>query len=222
MQGAYEEAAQLLHKLFALRLSVSAAATLSQESGQQDEAYYAYQPTLPTTEKVEDERVGSVDGTGVPMSKKEAAKIKARLGTGEKRQKKQAACVGVPSTIHASRRTAEEVAGHGVFPEQQTPVSEPTAKAPQSRYLASIQRPKRAVMRDIKRAVQAEPGDDTPLLGVMDGAQSFWNAFQEVFQDIKHKVMILDIMHVLEYLWLMASVNYPAVDDQAKSDVDEQ
>jgi hypothetical protein len=106
MQGAYEEAAQLLHTLFALRLSVSAAATLSQESGQQDEAYYAYQPTLPTTEKVEDERVGSVDGTGVPMSKKEAAKIKARLGTGEKRQKKKAACVGVPSTINASRRTA--------------------------------------------------------------------------------------------------------------------
>ena len=222
MQGAYEEAAQLLHKLFALRLSVSAAATLSQESGQQDEAYSAYQPTLPTTEKVEDERVGSVDGTGVPMSKKEAAQIKARLGTGAKRQKKQAAFVGVPSTIKASRRTAEEVAGHGVFPEQQTPVSEPTAKAQQSRYLASIQRPKRAVMRDIKRAVQAEHGDDTPLLGVMDGAQSFWNAFQEVFQDIKNKVMILDIMHVLEYLWLMASVNYPAVDDQAKSDVDEQ
>ena len=101
-------------------------------------------------------------------------------------------------------------------------MSEPTAKAQQSRYLASIQRPKRAVMRDSKRAVQAEPCDDTPLIGVMDGAQSLWNAFQEVFKDIKNKVMILDILHVLEYIWLMAYVKYPAVDDQAKSDVDEQ
>ena len=41
-------------------------------------------------------------------------------------------------------------------------------------------------MREIKREVQAEHCDDTPLLGVMDGAQSLWNAFQEVFKDIKN------------------------------------
>jgi len=216
IQGAYEEATQLLHKLFDLRLSVSAAETLSQESGHQYEAYYAYKQTLPTTEKVEDYRVVSFDGKGVPMIKKEAAKIKARLGTGEKRQKKKEALVGVTYRINAYRRTAEEVAGNLVFPEQQPPVSEPTAKAPHSRYLASIQRPKRDVMREIKREVQAEHCDDTPLICVMDGAQSLWNAFQEVFKDIKNKVMILDIIHVLEYIWLMAYVKYPAVDDQAK------
>jgi hypothetical protein len=112
MQGAYEEAAQLLHKLFDLRLSVSAAETLSQESVHQYEAYYAHKQTLPTTEKVEDYTVVSFDGKGVPMLKKEAAKIKARLGTGEKRQKKKEAFVGVAYTINAYRRTAEEVAGH--------------------------------------------------------------------------------------------------------------
>jgi hypothetical protein len=112
MQGAYEEATQLLHKLFDLRLSVSAAETLSQESGHQYEAYDAYKQTLPTTEKVEDDRVVSFDGKGVPMIKKEAAKIKARLGTGEKRQKKQEAFVGVTYRLNASRRTAAEVAGH--------------------------------------------------------------------------------------------------------------
>lgn len=45
-------------------------------------------------------------------------------------------------------------------------------------------------MREIKREVQAEHCDDTPLIGVMDGAQSLWNAFQEVFKDSKNKVMI--------------------------------
>lgn len=59
-------------------------------------------------------------------------------------------------------------------------------------------------MREIKREVQAEHCDDTPLIGVMDGAQSLWNAFQEVCKDIKNRVMILDIIHVLEYIWLMA------------------
>jgi len=56
----------------------------------------------------------------------------------------------------------------------------------------------------------------------MDGAQSLWNAFQEVFKDIKNKVMILDIIHVLEYIWLMTYVKYPAADDQAKSYVYEK
>ena len=42
-------------------------------------------------------------------------------------------------------------------------------------------------MREIKREVQAEHCDDTPLICVMDGAQSLWNAFQEVFKDIKNK-----------------------------------
>jgi hypothetical protein len=98
--------------LFDLRLSVSAAATLSQESGHQYEAYDAYKQTLPTTEKGEDSRAVRFDGQGVPMSKQEAAKINARLGTGEKRQKKKEAFVGVPYRIKASRRTAEEVAGH--------------------------------------------------------------------------------------------------------------
>jgi hypothetical protein len=56
--------------------------------------------------------VVSFDGKGVPMIKKEAAKIKARLGTGEKRQKKQEAFVGGTSRLNASRRTAAEVAGH--------------------------------------------------------------------------------------------------------------
>jgi hypothetical protein len=104
MQGAYEEAAQLLHQLFDLRLSVSAAETLSQESGHQYEAYDASKQTLPTTEKVEDYRVVSFDGKGVPMIKKEAAKIKARLGTGEKRQKKKEAFVGVTYTINSNSR----------------------------------------------------------------------------------------------------------------------
>jgi hypothetical protein len=93
------------------------------------------------------------------------------------------------------------------------------SKGPTSPIPGQYSTSERAVMRDIKRAVPAEHCDDTPLMGVMEGAQSLGNAFQEVCKDIKNKVMILDIIHVLEYIWLMASVKYPAVDDQAKSDV---
>ena len=76
------------------------------------EAYYAHKQMLPQVEKHEDYTVVSFDGKGVPMIKKEAAKIKARLGKGEKKQKKKEAFVGVTYTINAQSRTAAAVASH--------------------------------------------------------------------------------------------------------------
>jgi len=59
---------------------------MSQESAPLYEAYYAHKQMLPQVEKHEDYTVVSFDGKGVPMIKTEAAKIKARLGKGEKKR----------------------------------------------------------------------------------------------------------------------------------------
>src|SRR5262249_34406272 len=45
----------------------------------------------------------SFDGKGVPMIKTEAVKLKAKLGTGEKRQRKQEALVGSAPRLMPSR-----------------------------------------------------------------------------------------------------------------------
>jgi hypothetical protein len=222
IQDSYEEAVHLLQRLCDLTLSVSAAETISQESSAPYESYYAYQQTLPAIAKEEEYTVVSFDGKGVPMIKKEAAKIQARLGTGEKRQKKQEALVGVTYTVNAYHRTAQEVAGSWVFPEQQQAPRPSPPRAQHLRSLASVARSKRQVMAEIKRAVQAGAFDATPLICVMDGAKSLWTAFQDTFQDIKNKVMILDIIHVLEYIWLMANMKYKKEGDQSKSYVSEK
>ena len=216
VQGVYAETVHLFHKCFDLKLSVSAVETLSQESAPLYEAYYAHKQMRPQVEKHEDYTVVSFDGKGVPMIKKEAAKIKARLGKGEKKQKKKEALVGVTYTINAHRRTAEEVASHLVFPEQCASVSSTPEKAQSIRYMASIERPKSYVMHEIKRAVHAENFDETPLICVMDGAKALWTCFQEAFKDIKNKTLILDIIHVLEYIWLIAHVKYKEGSEQAK------
>ncbi len=43
-----------------------------------------------------------------------------------------------------------------------------------------------------------------PLICVLDGAPSLSRAFKDVFKSIQHKVIILDIIHVLEYIWDVA------------------
>jgi hypothetical protein len=222
IQDAYDESMQLLEKFFGLKLCVSAAETLSQESAAQYDAYYDVKSDVAASERVEAYRVVSFDGKGVPMIKREAAKIKARLGQGEKRQKKKEALVGVTYSIKAHVRRAQEVAAHLVFPEQQEAATVSRPRAQRLRYLASVARSKRQVMHEIKKAIQGETFDKTPLICVMDGAKSLWTAFAEVFKDVKNKVLILDIIHVLEYIWLMANMKYNNDIDQAKNYVYEK
>ena len=59
----------------------------------------------------------SFDGKGVPMIKEEAAKLTAKLGTGEKRQKKKEALVGVSYTVDPKPRSPEALAELLVDPE---------------------------------------------------------------------------------------------------------
>ena len=61
--------------------------------------------------------VVSFDGKGVPMIKAEAVKLKAKLGTGEKRQKKKEALVGVSYTVDPKPRSPEALAELLVDPE---------------------------------------------------------------------------------------------------------
>ena len=52
----------------------------------------------------------SFDGKGVPMIKEEAVKLKAKLGSGEKRQTKKEALVGVSYTVDPKPRSPEALA----------------------------------------------------------------------------------------------------------------
>ncbi|OQY55313.1 MAG: hypothetical protein B6245_19940 [Desulfobacteraceae bacterium 4572_88] len=63
---------------------------------------------------------------------------------------------------------------------------------------------------------------DNPLICVMDGALCLWNIFDKMFINIKHIVRILDIIHVLEYIWLIAHVKFKEGNDECKNYVYEK
>jgi len=118
INGAYENASGFLKKFFGTKLSISALETISGESSVRYEDYYDLKNRLPRPEKEEDYTVVGFDGKGVPMIKKEAAKIVARQGKGKKKQKKKEALVGVKYDVNANVRTAEEVADNLVYPDK--------------------------------------------------------------------------------------------------------
>jgi len=146
IKDSYADTVELLRRFFDLKLSVSAAETISQESAALYQAYYEEKPSVGNAPELKDYTVASFDGKGVPMIKAEANKIKGRPGKGEKKQKKKEALVGVAYTTTAHVRTAEEVATHLVFPEESLSKSPSTESTEVIRYLASVARPKKEVM----------------------------------------------------------------------------
>ena len=104
----YGNVIEFLKRYFFIKLSVSAAEKKVDGSSKEYEEYY-YSSRI-ETEKIEivmsegELTVVSFDGKGVPVIKKEAAKIVAKLGKGEKKQKKKEALVGVKYNIDPNIR----------------------------------------------------------------------------------------------------------------------
>jgi hypothetical protein len=117
IRDSYKEAGLTLTKLLGLNVSVSRFETVNSESSRDYDRFYEEKP-VPAAESEGELQVQTFDGKGVPMIKKEAAKLTARLGKGEKRLKKKEAMVGVSYTVDRKVRTAEDVAENLIYPEK--------------------------------------------------------------------------------------------------------
>ena len=176
-----------------------------------------YDETRPEPVKPEGEiQVVSFDGKGVPMVKEEIARRKARLGKGEKNQKKLEALAGVSYTIDQHERTAEEVVGNLFQDEPAKPKDEkkPIPHAGNKVVTVSLEKPKEAVMEFIVEDVAARTrGNAKEMVCVLDGARSLWLKCRKLFPQA---TFILDIIHVLEYLWSAAHVYNKAESEEAR------
>jgi hypothetical protein len=165
------------------------------------------------------------DGKGVPIIKSEAAKIQSRLGKGEKRQKTKEAIVGVSYSTDPKVRTPEEVAENLVYPEKARAKREedkkrgmksPPIRAKNPRRMASLQRSKEEVMKEIiSEAKNRNRDSKSPLVAVMDGALGLWTLLTSLLKGMNW-VGILDIIHVTEYLWRVGNALYGENSDQGK------
>lgn len=94
LRDGFAKSSLSLEKLFRLDVKASRLEVVNQESvDEYDQCYH--RKDLPDAESEGAIHVLSCDGQGVPVIKREAAKLQARLGQGEKRQKKTEAMVGV-------------------------------------------------------------------------------------------------------------------------------
>ena len=218
----FQESASWFEQLFDLEVAESAVMAVTKEAPEDDEAFYGQRP-LPSEDTEGALLVVSFDGKGVPMIKQEAAKLKAKLGTGEKRQKKKEALVGVSYTVDPKPRSPEALAESLVEPEavrarrQREDVTDDAARAQQVRRLASLVRTKRAVMELITAdAERRDPQHRKPLVVLLDGALGLWSLATKLFKPWKRVTFVLDILHVVGYLWAAANALFGEVSKAGK------
>ena len=218
----FKESASWFEQLFALEVAESAVMAVTKEAPEDYEAFYGQRP-LPSEDTEGALLVVSFDGKGVPMMKQEAAKLKAKLGTGEKRQKKKEALVGVSYTVDPKPRSPEALAESLVEPEavrarrQREDVTDDAPRAQQVRRLASLVRTKRAVMELIKAdAERRDPQHCKPLVVLLDGALGLWSLATKLFKPWKRVTFVLDILHVVGYLWAAANALFGEVSKAGK------
>jgi hypothetical protein len=219
LRDSFEEGEVSLDKLLGLKVASSRFEVVSRESSRDYEGFYESRE-VPEPESEGELQVLSFDGKGVPVIKREAAKLQSRLGKGEKRQKKKEAMVGVSYTVGPSVRTAEEVAENLVYPERGKELRKEADKAPvraqNIRRLASVERSRQEVMEEMIRDAQArDPEHQRPWVVLMDGALNLWSLLRVLLAGIKF-VGVLDIIHVGEYLWEVAKALYGEQSAQGK------
>jgi len=216
IRHAFKESEMTLDKLLGVQVSASRFEVVNQDSVTRIgyEQFYA-EKAPPSPEQEGAIQVLQFDGKGVPMIKAEAAKLTARPGKGEKRQKKKEAMVGVSYTVAPHVRRADEVAEHLMSPEHAhakqaaaTASALPVVTAPKAQHIrrfASLEQPKVAVVNEMARdATARDPEHRRPWVVVMDGALGLWAVVATVLGSLDY-VGILDIIHVVEYLWAVGN-----------------
>jgi hypothetical protein len=208
----FKESASWFEQLFDLELAESVLMEVAKEAPEDYEGFYAQRPVAPE-ESAGELLVVSFDGKGVPMIKAEAVKLKAKLGPGEKRPRTKEALGGVCYTVDAKPRSPEALAELLVDPEaartrqQRAGTTDEAPRAQQVRRVASLVRTKQAVMELIKAdAERRDPQHRKPLVVLLDGALCLWNLAPKLFKPWKRVMCVLDIMHVVSYLWTAANV----------------
>ena len=199
--------------------------SLEQMNGQMAsaaEGFWASEPP-PASESEGPILVLTADGKGVPMRREEPAQTPVRLKRGQKANRKRQACVGAVYTIDPFVRTAEEVVDQLLrkTAQQQRP-------RPQNKTLrAELTRPidgrevhgKDRIFDWFGEQIRRRnPTRDKPIVCVMDGDRALWEKAQDLLETVGGPVFcVLDVFHVLEYLWLAAHCFHPEGSREAQA-----
>jgi hypothetical protein len=199
----YGESNRVLKRILGLSISKQALETAVQEDAVDVEAFYE-QKAAPPLETEGPILVIQADGKGIPMIRDESAGQPVRRGKGQKRTKKKESVVTAIYTIEPYPRTPQQVADalmrdleRDKEPERTS--TQPQRPAPVGKEVRATMKGKDFALERLARRVDQREGEHVQQRAALtDGAEALQDRVLSKFPGFE---LILDIIHVLEYLW---------------------
>lgn len=228
----YAQVSATLERILGFKQSVHSLERSQRAAAQEVEAFWEAQPAPPSAEEGQI-LVCTADGKGVPM-RGSGVPVCPGAGQGEKGMRpgtKKMALLGAVYTVDPFPRTPQEVF-EALFREpKQAPA--PLLGRPEPRFKqvrACLQRDefgstepqtKTIFSWMALQAAQRDPGEVKPIVVVMDGQESLWNAANEYLPGAE-VTEILDLLHATSYLWEAAHLFHPKASPAAERFVKQQ
>jgi hypothetical protein len=209
-KSSFDEVVELIAKRTGATVPKRQVEELTVRAAQDFDAFY--RDRLCEPEQTDDLLVLSFDGKGIAMrhedlreaTRKAAAaepKLHTRLAKGEKPNRKRMAQVAAVYSIARWERTSSDVL-HGLRDDRRDARPRPTNK----RVWASAQRSAQGVIDDaFAEAHRRDPDHRRRWIVLVDGQQEQIKRIERAARKVDAAItIVLDIVHVLEYLWRAA------------------
>lgn len=148
--------------------------------------------------------VVSADGKGIPMTRQDSPPPEARRGRGDKKTAKKEATVTALYTIEPYKRSADDIIRALVPDERAEPASLAARPKPSHKQVFGTLDGQQVAFEQLVQQVAMRDTDGIHhYVALTDGNRGLKNRVQE---DLPHFTLIVDIIHVTEYLWHAANV----------------
>ncbi len=199
VQGAWGKVTVFLKKMLDIDLWGSSCERIATETAKDVEQFYTEKEAPEATEEGE-LMVVTLDGKGVPIKKQEPTEKRIRLKRGEKPGKKKMTTVTAAYTIDRYMRKVDDIVKDI---DDKSPAHEETRKAdrpiPKHKIAKASFEGKETAVRDLADQVKKrDPERQKEGVALMDGEPKLRTLVAEFLPSF---CIILDLYHVLEYLW---------------------
>jgi hypothetical protein len=215
VDSAYDKGLEAMARLLGLTLPERALETSVADHSQLVKAFYRQKDKFPIREEGRI-LVAQADGKGVPMVRRETADVKARRGKGDKKTRKKEAVAITVYTIEPYRRSPQEVVD-ALFKKDRPSVERPVPCHKQ--VFASLDGKAAAIQRLAAWTVRRDGQHIRDRLALTDGAEPLQ---KQVLAKLPGFTLVLDIIHVDEYLWKAGTAIYGETDPKRAEWVEAQ
>ena len=215
-RGPFEEATQTVQEATGQQVATANAPGVVIDVAADFDEFYESRPVRPP-EEAPPIQVAVADGKGVPMRERVEEAARHDFPEGEQRRgTKQQATVAAVYNIEPHMRTIDDIVKE--CSRAPLKVVPPRPRPQDKRVWASLQRTKEEVFASVAaEMLRRDPGHLKTWVCITDGEKALRRQARKALAALGPFILILDLFHVLEYLWAAANAFHGKNTDAAET-----